>query len=83
MFFTNDRGLQCPISWRSKKQTATAYSTVEAEVVAASDGLRMLSMPVVGTLQEISGAECVAGVMMGDAQVAERCIRTGWSQTLT
>ena len=82
LFAVSASGMQCPIAWRSKKQTATAHSTAEAEIIAACDGLRLLLMPMAGTLDTVLGSDLVASVMLGDAQVAERCIKHGYSKTL-
>ena len=82
LFLVSDDGMQCPIAWRSKKQSATAHSTAEAEIIAASDGLRWLLLPMAGTLDSIMGSALVSSVVLGDAMVAERCIKKGWSKAL-
>eukprot|EP00969_Alexandrium_andersonii_P148981 6587605-Alexandrium_andersonii.AAC.1 len=48
-------GFRCPIGWRSKRQSCTAASTGEAEIVAKSEGARMLGLPLADLAETFFG----------------------------
>ena len=80
LFLADTAGeMKCLLSWRSKKQTVTAASTGEAEVVATHDASKAVLIPFVGTFDAFMPLQ---GFMFGDASVAERCIKAGWSKNM-
>ncbi len=70
-----------PLCGQSKKQTVVSHSTVEAELVACSHGLRSEGLPALLVWDPILGLK-TSLVLSQDNQAAMRNIQTGKAPTL-
>jgi len=70
-----------PVAWSSKKQTATASSTCEAEMLSLSGGLRRETLPSL-TLLELLLGRSVKMVTFEDNTATIQCIKSGYSPAL-
>ena len=70
-----------PLAWGSKKQTATASSTCEAEMLSLSGGLRKEALPSL-TLLELLLKRSVKMIVHEDNTATIQCIKTGYSPAL-
>ena len=70
-----------PIAWSSKKQTATASSTCEAEMLSLSSGLRKEALPSL-TLLELLLGRSLRLVTFEDNTATISCVKSGYSPAL-
>jgi len=63
---TPEQTVQCLIDWGSRRQTAVARSTTEAEIVAIADSVTKTALPLAGLVEEAMGRENVAIVQFCD-----------------
>ena len=78
--FIEIKGLntQFPLDWFSKRQTATAHSTTEAELIAASKTLRENLVPLMG-LRSLMLDRVVHGKVHEDNQPTTEVMKVGYS----
>ena len=72
---------QFPLDWFSKRQTATAHSTTEAELIAASKILRENLVPLMG-LWSLMLDRVVCGKVFEDNQSTIEVMKVGYSSKM-
>ena len=70
-----------PLSWSSKRQTAVARSTTEAELAAASEGVFQDGLPIQSLLEKIHGVE-IQTFLFEDNTSCITVIQSGYSPKL-
>merc|ERR1711911_68134 len=65
-----------PLGWGSRKQTCASHSSVEAEIVAANEALRLEGIPALDLWEKILGRTPTI-TMYEDNQATARIITTG------
>ena len=70
-----------PLSWYSRKQTATSSSTCEAETISISSGLRKEAIPMLSLVEQLLGRPVLL-VCHEDNEATIISIRKGYSPAL-
>ena len=75
------RGTNMTLDWYSSRQTATAHSTPEAELLSASKMIRSHLLPLIILWEALLGRS-VGGVIHEDNEATIRIIKEGYSPQL-
>ena len=75
---TNDDGLMFPLTWCSKRQTAVARSTTEAELAAANEAVFHEALPVQVLLEKVMRSS-ISTTLLEDNSSCIQIIRAGYS----
>ena len=65
-----------PLGWGSRKQTCASHSSVEAEIVAADEALRLEGIPALDLWTKVLGRTPII-MLYEDSQATSRIIQTG------
>ena len=78
---TNDDGLMFPLTWCSKRQTAVARSTTEAELAAANEAVFHEALPIQVLLEKVMRSS-ISTTLLEDNSSCIQIIRAGYSPKL-
>jgi hypothetical protein len=80
-YLTGSQGTQALVSWSSHRQSCTAASTGEAELVALTDACRRATMPIVDMLGQVYGRD-VKAIVHTDSAAALAALQKGASSNM-
>ena len=81
MFICGPNGTKFPVAWSSKRQSATARSTTEAETISLAEGLFSEAIPLQHTLSKIKGSDMKVWIRE-DNEATIKIIQKGYSARL-
>lgn len=80
IIFVRGEKTNCLLSWGSKKQSAVALSSAEAEVVALRNGMRQ-TIPIRQVMERLLGRQIAVKIKV-DAKAALDAVNNGYSKRL-